>query len=224
MTLRTPFAFMIAASGIVVACSSGGAGFGSQSCGDDAGSCPPSLVCSGGSCVAPEGDAGSSRSDGGAKSEGGDSPSEGGSCVSEVPCASESQCVAVGGSTCNQALHRCQTVFCLSDGEPCSNGGQCQGEICEPSGSDSTKRVCTNRQAKIASCAVDCAKKLRAAGLCAGHALGNVDAACKEICGPFLDDESCSKRYMNDGLCFDDGRCQILDGCGTSFRSTSSCD
>jgi len=216
MTPRTTFALVIAASAIVVACSSGnGTGFAAQPCGGDAGSCPP------------EAGAGPSGSDGGASmgDAGVGSPSSAaGSCVSDVPCASESQCVAIGGSTCNQVLHRCQTVFCLADGQPCSNGGQCHGEICEPSGADANKGVCTNRQAKIAACAVDCAKKMRGAYLCAGHALGNIDAACAEICGPFLDDKSCSARVMNDGYCFDDGRCQILDGCGKDFASTSSCD
>jgi hypothetical protein len=126
MTLTAFLALTIATSGIVVACSTGGGGLSAQPCGGDAGGCPTSLVCSGGYCVASDGDAGASdgsEPDAKAPLDGGARPDAASECVTTVPCSSDLQCATLAGHQCNLGLAapRCQRLECGADGSPCAD-------------------------------------------------------------------------------------------------------
>jgi hypothetical protein len=55
-------------------------------------------------------------------------------CITDVPCSSDTQCVALAGTSCNTGLPapRCQTVQCGPFGSPCSHAGHCEvGMVCD---------------------------------------------------------------------------------------------
>ena len=72
--------------------------------------------------------------DGGGMGGGGNVGGAGGAaqeeCVTDVPCASDLQCVSIAGTACNRALDppRCQTIQCGAPGSPCSAGMFCAPE------------------------------------------------------------------------------------------------
>lgn len=72
-------------------------------------------------------------------------------CTTTTPCASDTQCVSLGGSSCNTLTNKCQTVLCGDTGEACSVDSHCKkGFICSSSSCkyDPTPR-CYNAKAKV---------------------------------------------------------------------------
>jgi hypothetical protein len=52
-------------------------------------------------------------------------------CATTTPCASDTQCVSLGGSSCNTRTNLCQTVLCGDEGGACSVDSHCKkGFIC----------------------------------------------------------------------------------------------
>ena len=80
----------------------------------------------------PSGTAQSSSGSGGGSATGATGAGGGtNECATDVPCAATSDCVALAGTRCNEALDapRCQTVQCAGEGAPCSDTALCATDL-----------------------------------------------------------------------------------------------
>lgn len=109
-------------------------------------------------------------------------------CVSDVPCSSDTQCVALAGHQCNLGLSppRCQLVGCGAEGDPCApadNGSHfgtgAEQELCAARSCRHPRDgawICRVAPLDASECAVICA----ASRVAAGCDLGPCDATCAQ--------------------------------------------
>lgn len=75
--------------------------------------------------------AGAGAGDAGSGGSGGRTTVSNAKCLTTTPCTTDSQCVAIAGTTCNTTSNKCQTVLCGDEGTICSADNHCNtGSVC----------------------------------------------------------------------------------------------
>ena len=133
---------------------------------------------------------GSSGTDAGLRNDSGPSTGYAMKCTTTTPCASDTQCVSLGGSSCNTRTNKCQTVLCGDEGEACSLDSHCKkGFICHEGRCkyDPTPR-CYSAKAKVCVQGDDSDNWMKDCVAEGGEVVSSCPAGRLAIC-----------RYMQDG-------------------------
>lgn len=149
----------------------------------------PATDDTGTSTHGPDGETTTGSSSGGAD----DDPS--GACVTETPCASNSDCAGLPGTRCNRALAtpRCARLQCGASGTPCSDAALCElGHVCvdpeqSPGEAVDPLGVCLDLDAARSVCVAACqsAPPTSPLGVCA---VNEAQILCNYACGLYPED------------------------------------